>query len=111
MQVQADEHTRRSRFQQQLVERVQRASPGAPPPAGAAAAVNAAAVNAAAVNAAAAEAAEAAAAQLEVRLAETRRKMGEMKDKAMGLLANKDAQLRQLQAQLEAHQGAAERGG
>jgi len=104
--VQADEHTRRSRFQQQLVERVQRASPGAPPPAGAAAAVNAAAVNAAA-----AEAAEAAAAQLEVRLAETRRKMGEMKDKAMGLLANKDAQLRQLQAQLEAHQGAAERGG
>ena len=104
--MQADEHTRRSRFQQQLVERVQRASPGAPPPAGAAAAVNAAAVNAAA-----AEAAEAAAAQLEVRLAETRRKMGEMKDKAMGLLANKDAQLRQLQAQLEAHQGAAERGG
>ena len=104
--MQADEHTRRSRFQQQLVERVQRASPGAPPPAGAAAAVNAAAVNAAA-----AEAAEAAAAQLEVRLAETRRKMGEMKDKAMGLLANKDAQLRQLQAQLETHQGAAERGG
>ena len=78
---------------------MQRSSPGAPPPAGAA------------VNAAAAAAAEAAAAQLEVRLAETRQKMGEMKDKAMGLLANKDAQLRQLQAQLEAHQGAAERGG
>ena len=96
--MQADEHSRRSRFQQQLVERVQRASPGAPPPAGAV------------VNAAAAAAAEAAAAQLEVRLAETRRKMGEMKDKAMGLLASKDAQLRQLQAQLEAYQDAAAHG-
>ena len=36
--------------------------------------------------------------------------MGEMKDKAMGLLASKDAQLRQLQAQLEAYQDAAAHG-
>ena len=40
----------------------------------------------------------------------TPEKMGEMKDKAMGLLASKDAQLRQLQAQLEAYQDAAAHG-